>query len=795
VLSFIVLSIYISLHKKELIQKTITEISAVTNGTVTLSDLSVSFFKNFPYLSIELKDLRITDSLIQQHNHPFFFAEKIFTRINPFALLLAKISLNKLEIDNGGFYLYTSKNGYSNAYLLQGKKTAAKPASNQTLKNIFDRVQLKNLSVTIEDQSRDKLFDFVVNHLEAKTKTTDTALIFQLKESILVKSVAFKRSNGTYAANQLLEGNYSVAYLPGKKTLLYDNIGIRISGQPFRFSGSFIFGNIQEFILRVSSDNLSVALAKKLLTGPLAKAISIVTVEKPLDVTASIIGSLDGGDPLVHVTWVTKNNAVITPLLNFTDCSFKGFYTNEVIPGKERNDSNSKVEVHQFSGKWQGLLMTASDIIISNLTNPTIRCNLKSAFPLNQLNSILQSDAISLTAGTGLLDLTYTGPFDHITTDNASVTGSLVVANGNIHFRGPEANLADCRAGIRFLNEDIIVDSLLGRLSDNPIKMWGTAKNTLTLLGDSKAAVSLSWNAYAPVLNIDHISSLLSRTAITKKAVQEPSKNSLAKTARQLDDLLSSGNISVSVQADKLVYHRFEGTQLTAGLLIKGNSFTLQKASLVHGKGNMTVSAKVTEEATGLFKMSSDIHMKNVDARKVWYGFDNFGFKEIGYKNIEGVLSANAAITVNLNKAGTFDMQSMAGDADFSIKNGALLNFDPVMKIQAFMFKNRDFSNIRFAEIKDKLHFSKGSIQIERMEINSTVLSLYVNGVYGLTGKTDISIQVPLSNLKKRNKDFKAENYGGESRGGMSVFLRAKTDDDGTIKIKYDPFKRFRKKI
>jgi hypothetical protein len=111
------------------------------------------------------------------------------------------------------------------------------------------------------------------------------------------------------------------------------------------------------------------------------------------------------------------------------------------------------------------------------------------------------------------------------------------------------------------------------------------------------------------------------------------------------------------------------------------------------------------------------------------------------------------------------------------------------------MFKNRDFSNIRFAEIKDKLHFSKGSIQIERMEINSTVLSLYVNGVYGLTGKTDISIQVPLSNLKKRNKDFKAENYGGESRGGMSVFLRAKTDDDGTIKIKYDPFKRFRKKI
>ena len=94
---------------------------------------------------------------------------------------------------------------------------------------------------------------------------------------------------------------------------------------------------------------------------------------------------------------------------------------------------------------------------------------------------------------------------------------------------------------------------------------------------------------------------------------------------------------------------------------------------------------------------------------------------------------------------------------------------------------------------EDKISFKKGEIRINRMEINSTVLSLFVEGVYGLARNTDISIQVPLSNLKKRNKEYTPENLGAGRGGGMSIFLRAKTGEDGVVKIKYDPFKRFRK--
>ena len=68
---------------------------------------------------------------------------------------------------------------------------------------------------------------------------------------------------------------------------------------------------------------------------------------------------------------------------------------------------------------------------------------------------------------------------------------------------------------------------------------------------------------------------------------------------------------------------------------------------------------------------------------------------------------------------------------------------------------------------------------------------LFVEGIYGAKN-TDISIQVPVRNLFNK-KDYKPENIGTGKSGGMSVFLRAKSDETGKVNIKYDPLKRFRK--
>ena len=79
------------------------------------------------------------------------------------------------------------------------------------------------------------------------------------------------------------------------------------------------------------------------------------------------------------------------------------------------------------------------------------------------------------------------------------------------------------------------------------------------------------------------------------------------------------------------------------------------------------------------------------------------------------------------------------------------------------------------------------------MEIQSTVMSLFVEGIYSKKGTTDLSIQVPLSNLKKRDDDYNPENIGVNKKTGGGIFLRGKPGEDGNIKFKLDLFKRYDK--
>ena len=98
-------------------------------------------------------------------------------------------------------------------------------------------------------------------------------------------------------------------------------------------------------------------------------------------------------------------------------------------------------------------------------------------------------------------------------------------------------------------------------------------------------------------------------------------------------------------------------------------------------------------------------------------------------------------------------------------------------------------------EIKNTFDLNGSMVTINRMEIQSTVLSLFMEGLYDVGGKaTDLVIQVPLSNLKKRKADYVPENKGAESKTGASIFVNAKSNSKGDIDFSYSLFKKRKNK-
>ena len=145
------------------------------------------------------------------------------------------------------------------------------------------------------------------------------------------------------------------------------------------------------------------------------------------------------------------------------------------------------------------------------------------------------------------------------------------------------------------------------------------------------------------------------------------------------------------------------------------------------------------------------------------------------------------------NKATLID-DDLIGFVKFNLSNGQLIDFEPVQKIQETVFKSRNFSDIHFADLHDLLEIKGQNIVINRMEIRSSVLTMFVEGVYNTKSGPDLSIQVPLSNLKA-SKDSVLQNKGIFSKTGVSARLRAQRGDDGKLKISWDPFNKAGKKL
>jgi hypothetical protein len=187
-------------------------------------------------------------------------------------------------------------------------------------------------------------------------------------------------------------------------------------------------------------------------------------------------------------------------------------------------------------------------------------------------------------------------------------------------------------------------------------------------------------------------------------------------------------------------------------------------------------------------------HMNTVDVSQIFYSFDNFGLKSPTDKNIKGRLTADITMQGALTNKAQLIRDELKGFVKFNLEDGQLINFEPVQKIQETVFKKRNFSDIQFADIHDLLEIKGDDIVVNRMEINSTVLHMFVEGMYNMKTGPDLSIQVPLNNLKKNNSAT-IENKGIYSKTGVSARLRAQRGENGKVKITWDPFNKAGKQM
>ena len=792
-LLYILIFSYVTLNKAIIIKQVTSEVSKKINGNLTIKNVDINFFSQFPQVSVALHNVLLTDTMYAVHHHAFFQGENVYIRVSIMNLIAKKSAVNGFKIQNGSIYVYTDTSGYTNRYLAEQKHNKVPDTATTKNKNELRSIVLNNVRIIEDDKKKEKLHDIVVNDLDLTLDDKDERNFgYSAKINALVNSLAFNLPRGSFIKGKVFEGKFEMNYDKKLKQLQFDSIDVALSAQPLNLTGRFdLEGPSPQFVLNIHTKQIKYEFGKSLLTPVISKSLNIVNVDKGIDIDAYISGPLKGGDPLINVFWKVLHAEMATPFLNFSDASFTGMYTDEVTKGLPRRDPNSRIVVNNFTAKWNDLPVSSTKMDILNLEKPLLSCDLNSQFPLTKIADIIGGNTLDLRAGDAAVNITYKGPIAKNNATNSFVNGTINIKNGNLLYVTKDVELKNVNGRIVFRNSDVLVENLQCNVLNNKLVMQGTARNLLTLLNTEPTMARIEWNVYSPYLNLNNFTSLLKskkRTATITKT-----KGKLTTVSKKVDQVLQQGSLSVNVKADKLLYKKFAATNVNANLALLEESYTLNNVSMDNSGGHIALSGSLVRPRNDYHQAKVNITLDNVDVSKLFATFDNFNQDGITSQNLEGKFSAKVLASLGINDAGNLIPNTVVSTVDFSLKDGALNNFEPLKKIQSLVFKKRDFDNIHFAELKDHLDITNDMVKISRMEIQSSVMSMFIEGNYGLKNNTDLSIQIPLSNFKKRKGDYTPENIGTDKKGGPSVHVRGQSGADGKVKFKLDLFNKFKK--
>lgn len=261
------------------------------------------------------------------------------------------------------------------------------------------------------------------------------------------------------------------------------------------------------------------------------------------------------------------------------------------------------------------------------------------------------------------------------------------------------------------------------------------------------------------------------------------SSNQVKKMSGNLERILAQASMAMNLNINKVIYKKFVATDVRGGITLKQSGIVMNNLSLKQGGGSVNVSGNI-DQTGSVNRFNVDSKINNVNVERLFYAFDNFGQDAITSQNLRGTFFGGTSVSGSMNENGSIVPRSFRGNVTFDIRNGALVNFEPMKKLGVFAFPKRNFSNIRFTSLKNTLNIQGNKVIIPPMEIRSTVLNIFLDGVYSFTTGTNIAIKIPLRNPGKAEAEDAKLTARERDLKGIVINLRALDGENGKVRFR-----------
>lgn len=781
-------------YKAEILASINGSLREKINGDINIGDVHITILHHFPNVSVALENIYIHGPEYQKYKQPFLRAELVDVNVDLFKLLRKEITIKSVFIENGEFFVFRTYDGYTNLRVFKKKRVPSSPALEKIDLPTLDQLNLINVKITYVDSLKKKSFAVDLVRTGNSIISKDSSTVINISGRMIFDNLMLNSAKGRFLKNKGVIGNLNLELDPPQKHLLVKPSVLKFDKSMVRLSGVFTLSQPGEFQLDIASDGLDYKEALTILNDTLVKKLERYTVEKPINIDVALKGYLQPGvKPAVDLTFAFSNSKVTTPRLSMEKMTIRGSFINHVNPALPNDAQNSQLHFASLKGLVDNLPVEG-ELTLTDLRDPALQ--LRAVFDVNlrDLNASLDTTKLKMIEGRFVSSFTYNGKLQEYLDESRSkyegvLLGTATITNGKINYLARSINLDKLNATFNFTQDKFNVQDLSLSANKNALKITGHMTDFIPFFTSPQQSCKVKLNIASPRLDMSNFSQ--QRQIVKSKSAKEASKKRVSDLVEKLNEVL---DFDLDFKVNEFVNKNFKATQLKGSLVLSNHVFNLKNASMDFAKGKVDLNLRVTN----LHKKINPIHlntkMREVDLKEFFYAFNNFNQNTFSHTHVDGRLNLDMDLRAEIDDNLNFITKDLNGVAKFTISEGRLKDFEPMQRLSNFLLKGRDFSDVQFGEITSNINMEGTQMHVSRMEVESTVITMFIEGRYDLKDSSDLSIQIPLSNLKKRDQDIPPENVGVDSKVGASVYLRVKPDRTGKNTISYDPFKKFRKK-
>jgi len=781
VAGYITLAWYIHTHKSEVLASVTEELNANLSGTLTVGAMETTFLQGFPRVSLQLENVVVRDSLFTTHKRTLLEAGRIDIALNAMALVRGTVEIRKIAIVDASIQMFTDSLGYSNTSVLRKKKGAGAKGSGGSFPELR-KLELERVQLAIDNRQRGKLYNFRVDELKGALDYTSDGWDAGVKLSTMVNSMAFSTQKGSFVKGKRVEGKFDITFSEETGIMVFKKNRLDIGGEKF-FIGATIktASPNADFAINIENKSILWKNASNLLSPNITRKLEMFDIKKPIAVKCDLVGGFNiQGDPLIRVNAEVDNNTLDTPGGVVDNCSFFGVFTNNHIKVKGYNDANSAIKLYNFKGNYSGIPLSMKKVFILDVEKPIAVGDFSSKFEMKKLAGLIDDDLLKFSKGTANVKLDFKADIVDFRLSKPYVNGLIEVKDADVSYVPRKLNFSNVSVALNFTRDNLYISKIVLKSGKSIVNMEGSIKNFLNLYYTAPEKIMLSWKIDSPQLHLGEFMGFLGARQRNKKVAAKSRKGNMTE---EINDLFEKSNVDIKLRVDKLYYNRFFATDAKADVMLTDSGITVKDAGLRHAGGTLSINGALAQKGR-VNNYRVDAVISNVDVKKFFYAFHNFGMETLSSKNLEGYFSSKANITGSMTDAGAMVPKSMFGSVNFALRKGRLLNFEPLKNVGKFAFPYRNVENIEFYNLNGIFDVKGEKVNIYPMKINSSVLNMDVEGVYSFGKGTQIYIDVPLRNPKKDKGITDEKELAKRRNRGIVLHLKAVDDKDGKVKVK-----------